>query len=245
MKPLLAAAAAFALVALACPAQAQVEGARELPVGETVSAPAGVPGQVDLYYFVGGPGARHNFTLKIKGDAEITLFTPTGEVMLTANGSGTIPLEAVLATLDVHTVAVMRADPAQPYTLEMTATEPDLLSALFAVAVGYDNPFPSGAERQCWITPGLRFRATGKNFTTDASLAADRKSSFYIVHMADGSDFLYEKSFQINGAETVRTERFSGSPAKESSQTLSIARFQPILGAKFTGYYCPGAEPAE
>lgn len=130
---------ALAALAFVVPANAQVTGAHELKTTVPAKGVAGKPGQIDYYYFAGEAGSRQTFTWTGKGQAMLILFTPDGDAMVEAEGSGTVKLEAVLSWTDVYSVAVVRKNPALAYTLARQATVPTFGEAEFATWVGYQD----------------------------------------------------------------------------------------------------------
>jgi hypothetical protein len=239
VRPLLAFMAAL-VAALTAPAQAQVEGAREIVVGTPVTAAAGKSSQADLYYFVGQPGARQGFTLTTKGEAEITLFGPTGELILTAHGRDTVKLEAVIAWLDIHTIAVARAAPAKPYTLTMTASEPTLGEMAFSTAVGSQV----GTLRRCWLVPGVKMRLTQGDLEQVNTLNADRSSQTLVVKSSNQS-INGEMKVHLDGNDIVFQRWLRDVRLDDDRAPFLPATYRPGPDAVYRGYYCPAAEPAQ
>jgi hypothetical protein len=235
------------LLIIAAPALAQADVARELVPGKPIAAPAGKANAPDIYTFVGQAGSRVSFTLKIKGDAEIALFGPQGEQMLNVAGSGTVTLDAVLSWLDVHSVAVLRRDPSQPYTLAMTATEPTLAEALTATAMGYT--ITPGGQRpfvQCWTKPGVIAAVRGQDLRGLSMLSADRESVIVITKLADGPQVASILEYRIEGDELIRTTRGIDGDPKETRYEYEPAVFQrePIT-KDYVGYNCPASFTAK
>jgi hypothetical protein len=232
--------AALLLIA-AIPAQAQVRGVHEIAPDRPAAAPAGEAGATDVYTFVGQPGSQVSFTLKIKGDAEIALFGPHGEPMLNVAGSGTVKLDAVLSWLDVHSVAVLRRDPSQPYTLAMTATEPTLAEARHALGMGYTLTTEGGTPySHCWLKPGVAAAYRGKDYRAESVLSADRESIILMMKYDDGRQAIRIVKYQIDGEEMINTTRRFGEDTRESRNEFDLSGFQADETKRdYVGYTCP------
>ena len=170
-KVLLKAIAAAAAVGLAASAQAQ-----DLPLieaGRTVVGKPGKAGQADLYQFIGVMGSEVTISLEAPGKAAITLFTPTGDEMLTESGTGEMTLRAVLPLANAYTIAVSRSDLTKSYTLKLQATEPDMHQMFFSRNVGYELRYGStfsNVQKSCWIDPGRKLRRIHPGAEEEASL---------------------------------------------------------------------------
>ena len=141
---------------VATPASAQLMGASELKVAVPVKGAPSTQPVADLYYLVGESGSRETYTLTAKGPASITLFGPDGAEILTASGSGSVKLEAILPFTDVFTIAIARKSPTTSYSLSRKATVPTLMEAELALGVGYGSK--DGRESQCWLIPAVKLR---------------------------------------------------------------------------------------
>ena len=236
-------AISLAMVMAAVPAQAQIAGARELVAGQVA---AGAPSKVrapEIYYFTGEAGAKLTFALSSNDTTRLVLYAPTGEEMLSAGGDGGATLEAVLPLSDAYTVAVIRRDAAQPYTLFMTTTLPTVGEARLALGVGYEALNARDERvRRCWVKPGLSSRVNfldappGDTRSLAATLGADRNSISYKGNSS------YVLHFRIDGADLVEgMEYSSGRKGEERRTGFTVETFsQASLGYKprFTGYFC-------
>jgi hypothetical protein len=160
---------------------------------------AGKPGQIDYYHFVGEAGSRQGFKVASKSRVEIMLFDSEGNWFLRSNYpargddlSKADLEESVLPWTDSYLIAVLRADPSQPYALVMTATEPTPTEAFLARGVGYTKAMPDGARiSTCWIVPGVeQFTSTSTGaFTIRDKLLPDRTFYTQTTRLSDGSLF--------------------------------------------------------
>ena len=153
---------AVALLLAAAPVAASALAVTDIKFGQTLTKKAGT--KVDLYRFVGGSGTTIKATLTAPGKAALILYTPAGEEMLTAQGTGTVTLEAILPLWDVFFIGVVRKNPAQPHSLKLTAVESDMHLALFAMKVGFAVEHEDKGKpylvSSCWIEPGVTLRRT-------------------------------------------------------------------------------------
>jgi hypothetical protein len=217
----------LALVSGAASASAQVTEAREiLSTGQVQGAP-GSSAKADVLYFAGEMGAKETYTLTIKGPASITLFSRQGIEILSAEGSGTVRLEAILPGTDVYTLAIARKVPAQSYTLSRRATVPTLAEALLAQGVGFTGTMSDGSDVDlCWIIPGLKARRTYPKLVEEITLAADRNTVLFVAKKAAGTS-TGQVTYRIVGADYERVVK-----ADDGREGKGAYPFDPIPEVK-------------
>ena len=243
-------AIALAAVMAAHPAQAQIADARELVAGQVATGAPAKAAKPDIYYFTGEAGAKLTFALSSKAGTRLVLYTPTGEEMLTAGGDGAVTLEAVLPFSDAYTLAVIRRDAAQPYTLFMTATQPTLSEASLAVGVGYEDQSENAErDRQCWIKPGVILRASYLDASApsgvqyrEVALGPDRETASYTFRYRNGNTISYVLRRHIEGAEYVMSYEWPDGRKTEDREAFTPESFGlAAFGSpppRFTGYHC-------
>lgn len=130
------------LVALgAAPANAQ--SFTTIAIGQTKTKAAGT--KADLYRFGAGSGTTITATLTAPGKSALMLYTPDGEEMLSAQGDGSVTLEAIIPLDEVFTIAVLREDSSKPYSLKLESDEADDVVAPSTKYV--EVPGPNGTMR--------------------------------------------------------------------------------------------------
>lgn len=132
-------------------------------VGKSIARPAGKVGAgVDLFAFIGEAGAVLQATAGAPraGGHAITLFTPEGAEVLTADGVDQTRLSAVLPKDGVYLLSVGRQNAAKPYKLTLTAEAPDLFQWSFRKLAGYEVIGRNGQVlyATCWTAPGSTLR---------------------------------------------------------------------------------------
>jgi len=219
---------AMAVGGMALPAGAQIMGARELSATGQVQGAAGAAAKADLYYLAGEMGAKEVYTLTVKGPASITLFSRQGIEILSAEGSGTVKLEAVLPATDIYTLAIARKVPAQPYTLRRQATIPTLAEALLAQGMGFIGTMDDGSGDidNCWVIPGVKARRIYPKVVEELTLAADRNTILFVSKKAAGTSS-GQVIFRIVGAEYERVVK--GDDGREGKGSYP---FDPIPDVK-------------
>jgi hypothetical protein len=243
MTAKLAFALALLFAAVPCAAQQAGAPARELTTAAPIKMPAATSPAADLFFFVGAAGARQRFTVTSKTPVEITLFGPGGDVMLSKEGSGTVTLTAVLSWVDVHTVAVTRANAATPYTIAMSANEPTLHDASFASFVGEQQiDRPGGATfTQCWEIPGERIRVVESGEIVMLSRSGVFETS---ISERNGVVTTQEGARRFDDKEVVvKTRTRPGGAVSERREPFDPSVFQRPANLKYAGYYCPGYAP--
>lgn len=177
-----------------------------IQIGQTTSGSA--TSGVDLYRVGGASGTELTFTLTGRGSSGLILYTPDGEEMLTAEGTDTVRLSAILPLDDVFLVGVIR-DQRTPYSLTLEGVESDGRHfASFAAWVGYSHKFPSGAtDTQCWLDPGRQI----KSIRSDGSVVVStigRGGKTYWQSTKSGVSRKWESLYTIEGNEVVRTSTY-------------------------------------
>ena len=231
------AALTFALIS-AAPAYGQLMGSRELTtVGVVKGAPASKPAP-DIYYLAGESGAKETYSLTIKGPASLTLFTPDGHEMVSATGSGKVTLTAYLPLTDVFTLAVSRRTPAQPYTLSRAATVPTLAEAQAFFNVGYRlTDGTNGGFAKCWITPGVKYRASNEVRTFEHTLGADHKTLTTIGRERDKT-WSYDITYSLAGSVLTYHYRYPSGKTVDHTQEFKMGSLADGKTRKFSGYLC-------
>ena len=154
---------ALGLLLAAAPVAASTQAVTDIAIGQTLTKKIGT--KTDIYRFVGGSGTTIKATLTTPGKAALIFYTPAGEEMMTAQGTGSVTLEAILPLWDVFFLSIVREDGAKPYALSLTGDEPDAHLALFSHRVG----FAGSLYETCWVEPGISKRrkwSTGTDVDT-------------------------------------------------------------------------------
>ena len=221
------------LLLATAPVATSAQALTDIKFGQTLTKKVGT--KTDIYRFVGGSGTTIKATLTAPGKAALILYTPAGEEMLTAQGNGSVTLEAILPLAEMFSIAVLRKDGAKPYALKLNGVEPDAHLALWAHRSGFavehedkDGPYFSST---CWIEPGVKIRRMwpkgveeitlgrgGKEFATwktknGKSGAAEREVRFdgpnVIFHRTDGTQpdqtRSFEKLFELDGLDKYQS----------------------------------------
>ena len=195
---------AVALLLAAAPVAASAQAVTDIKFGQTLTKKAGT--KVDLYRFVGGSGTTIKATLTAPGKAALILYTPAGEEMLTAQGNGTVTLEAILPLWDVFFIGVVRKNPAQPHSLKLTGVEPDDNFAEFAGWVGYSHKYSNGViETQCWLDPGRQIRVTRSDGEVQVGTIG-RGGKTYYAGTKNGKSAKWEILRSVEGDEVVEVK---------------------------------------
>ena len=196
---------------------------------------AGSP--IDLYRFGGRSGTTVKAVFEGSGPAAIIFYTPSGEEMLSVNGSETVALEAVLPLTNVFLLGVLRADPSKTYTLKTTADEPDVHQENFASYVGFRREMPNQvASVQCWIEPGHKLRATYDDGEV-LEITLGRAGKTYYASSYQGKNASYQSDEEIVGTDLVRTYIYSD--GKTETRKLPLDHQPPADEAiRFVSYRC-------
>ena len=231
---------AVALLLAAAPVAASAQAVTDIKFGQTLTKKAGT--KVDLYRFVGGSGTTIKATLTAPGKAALILYTPAGEEMLTAHGTGTVTLEAILPLWDVFFIGVVRVDGAKSYSLKLNGDEPDAHLALFARKVGF--AFEAKDEGKpylvstCWIEPGVTLRRTWPRGIEEVALGRGGKQ--FTKYKLNGGEWkLAEGEVRFEG-DAIIYHRTDGS---KPDQTRSREKLLTAVNRdKFESYLCdPGS----
>ena len=234
------------LLLAAAPVAVSAQAVTDIKFGQTLTKKAGT--KTDIYRFVGGSGTTIKATLTAPGEAALILYTPAGEEMLTAQGAGSVTLEAILPLWDVFLISVLRADGDKPYTLKLTGDEPDALFATFAYGAGYEVVLRSNGAKDlssCWVDPGHTFRATGAasgripGVTVDSTIGRGTKWSG-IVRAPDGKVITtYESEAQIVGEKVIVTSTLQGgSPSKDEYGLIDRTAGTAFRLGSYNRYQC-------
>jgi hypothetical protein len=225
-----------AALASAAPAPAQLMGAKQLKVAVPIKGAPSTKPVADVFYLAGEVGATETYSLNVKGPASITLFGPDGSEILTAAGSGTVKLEAVLPFTDVFTIAVSRKIPVQPYTLTRKTTIPTFVEASMASDVGYASK--DGSRSQCWVVPGVKLRSINSRGSIEFTLAADRRTTtFFAKGVAGGKTSTGETTLSFDGDQVHEMITPYGGKTNEKIYPLEVT-YDPERVGRFTGYLC-------
>ena len=222
----LASAAGMLLLALATVSEATVP-----PVIEIGKKVAGKGGGPDIYHFIGTSGSRVTIQLETPGKALLTLYTPRGEEMLHASGTGSVELEAVLPLSHAFLVGVSRADASRAYTISLEASQPDLHEMYFAQGTGFKMPgFDPAAplvmarmtnSSSCWLEPGVKVREYWPNGgVTEITLG--RTGRWHYKMMPVGKPVAYNESWFEDLSKLV-----------EKIEVAEVERLGP-----YEGYLC-------
>ena len=188
-----------------------------------------------------------------RGKSILVLYTPAGDEMLSAEGVGSVSLEAILPLNDEYFVGVIRADSTAPRTLRLSRIEADPLKVGFAEYVGYERVNTKTGEpvsRQCWVEPGAKLRVlplpgTEARFTrTEITLSRDG-TEYFAFFRPDGS--VLRSAFQaryVGDSVITRSWAEGGTPrerrALAPSDSVLLARdmrSRTGLG-RYAGYHC-------
>lgn len=213
---------------------------REIVPGQTISTKGNSSGTPDLYYFVGATGATVKFKVKGPGLVSIALFTSDGDQMLEASGTGSANLEAVLSQTEAFHVAVARSETTSPYTIAMTATEPDFHLALFSKNVGYghDMETVSGTSvlwRKCWVEPGVMYKDYMGPVASHVELLRGGRERAYVNDPGVST----ETKVSWDG-NVISRESTTGGRTSTYKYPLGDGTFArpPYRNFRYTGYMC-------
>ena len=198
--------------------------------------------EVDLYRFSGESGTTIKLVLTAPGSSGLILYTPRGEEMLSARGTGKVTLEAILPLWDSYTVAVVRKRATGPYTLKLDAQEPDDHLALFAHGVGFEFDHTEGKGTylvsSCWIEPGIKLRRFWPKGTEELTIGRAGKE-FGAWQAANGKSGSAERGVTIKDGNV--TYRWPDGSQREVTKTFEdIVTTEGLLGYK--GYLCGALE---
>lgn len=225
---------ALGLLLAAAPVAASTQAVTDIAIGQTLTKKVGT--KTDIYRFVGGSGTTIKATLTAPGKSALILYTPAGEEMLTAQGSGTVTLEAILPLWDVFFIGVVRTNPAQPHSLKLTGVEPDPHLAAFALKTGYTVEYKVNAQPRsvtsCWLEPGVKKRETYAIGIADVSIGRGGKE-FGTWKGQDGRTVKAEHSVRFEGQTMIRTV----ASGKETTTPVELL-FGSDPTAKYRGYLC-------
>ena len=225
---------AVALLLAAAPVAASAQAVTDIKFGQTLTKKAGT--KVDLYRFVGGSGTTIKATLTAPGKTALILYTPAGEEMLTAHGTGTVTLDAILPLWDVFFIGVVRKNPAQPHSLKLTGVEPDAHLAVFARDTGYAATYADGAKPYlvtiCWIEPGVKKRRTFATGVEEVSIGRGGKE-YGSWKGQNGQTNAGEHSVRFDGQTMIRTV----ASGKQTTTPVELL-FGANPTAKYRGYLC-------
>ncbi len=226
---------ALGLLLATAPVAGSAQAVTDIRIGQTLSKKVGT--KSDIYRFVGASGTTIKATLTAPGKAALILYTPAGEEMLTAQGNGTVTLEAILPLNDVFLLAVLRKDGAQPYKLALPGVEADLHLAKFAAYVGYSINTEEGEKNshivtQCWMDPGVKLRITSPNSVQEIAIGRNGKE-YRSWRQADGQSGTTEKSVRFENSTMVSTS----SDGKESRRPLD-QMWKLYPNANYKSYHC-------
>ena len=206
-----------------------------LSIGQTkVGSPGSKP---DLYRFGGTAGTLVRLRLTVPGAAALTIYTPSGEEMVSARGNGTAILEAVLPLNDVYYIGVLRESAAQGYSLKSASVEPDEHLARAAEAVGYSQKWANGyTEVQCWIDPGNVIRITDSKGIVE-EITIGRGGNYYHKSSKNGKTLIFSSNDRFEGDNVITT--YKGSNGETKVRTLPLVKTQYQTAAlSFSSYLC-------
>ena len=225
---------ALGLLLAAAPVAASAQAVTDIKFGQTLTKKVGT--KTDIYRFVGGSGTTIKATLTAPGKSALILYTPAGEEMLTAQGSGSVTLEAILPLWDVFFIGVVRQNAGQPYSLKLTGVDPDPHLALFARDTGYAATYMDKAKPYlvtiCWIEPGVKIRRTFVTGVEEVSIGRGGKE-YGSWKGQDGKTNVGEHSVRFDGQTMIRTV----ASGKQRTTPVELL-FGSDPTAKYRGYLC-------
>lgn len=195
---------------------------------------------VTVYALEGGAGLHVRLSLKLVGEGGLVLHATDGSPMLERTGAGNLELAAFLPGDDIYYVSVLRSQTAQPASLKLDVTEPDLHLAVFASGVGYtvqqqdhgtSTPYES---RSCWLEPGLKLRRVFPKGYEEITLGRGGKE-FGSWKLNAGSGGARER--ELIFADGKVTYRRSDGSAPDIDVALEDTIFVAD-GAKYYRYLC-------
>jgi hypothetical protein len=236
MNPMSCALPVALLAALAAPHPAAAQAAPiELKADTPYSHPAGK--QLDLYRFLSVVGTRVTVTATVPGPATVTLYTPEGDRMMSADGSGTVSLEAVLPTTGMYMASVARAARNKSYTMRVTAPEPSLLHAYAAMGVGYggrgEKPYYT-----CWVEPGRQRKYVGP----DTQLVTTVVDEDHTVTTFPDSELSFETRLVEVGGRLIARNHWNRAADDEHVVDFESAISGSNPAAFWNGYLCSDAD---
>lgn len=194
-------AASGPLVAPDLPASSGVTSIR---AGETLSRAGSKTGaQVETFQVIGARGDRLRVTATATPAVALSLYTPEGALMLTAEGVGEATLEAYLPIDGVYFIGAALADQG-PYKITASTTQTDPLFAHFMAGVGYENVGADGVKRTfCWLEPGRTRRlVTSDGVDIQSRWLSDGKVR--VEGHFKGAKLGFDQTFTLEG-ETIVT----------------------------------------
>lgn len=224
--------------ASAQPGPQTIGGIRVLPAGATVRGTAGAAGSVDVFAIVTIPGERHTFTLRSTSakPVELLFIDPAGNVVLSKSGLREITLDAVASFAEAYALAVVRADPSVPFTLQRTTVPTTMERAMAALAVGYELKQSNGVVLvRCWVVPGQKVRETLPKAVIENEALPGALFRRWITGTYAGRTTT--ATYSINGDAVAEITR---GPSGEATRTFDFTpeMMEQSLEDKFTGYLC-------
>ena len=226
-------------------AERPAQHATELPFDRPLVWRAGA--SLGMYRFVAlaGTTIRARVTGG-KGTSVVTLYTPAGEEMLSAEGDSAVTLEAILPLNEVYFLSVIRTDSTRPRTIGLTKTNADDLEASFAELVGFEllnDTSGAPVNRQCWLEPGKRLRylpaADAKVSYRRIDVTRERDArKYYTVFQNDGKTMSYEVVQRFEGDSVITTTEIPGLPPREARRAVSFGVSGGFRLGRYTGYLC-------
>ncbi len=220
------------------PAPQTVGGIRVLPTGAPVRGVAGAPGSSDVFAVVTMPGERHTFTLRSTSakPVELLFIDPAGNVVLSKSGLREVKLDAVASFAEAYAVAVVRADPSTPYTLQRTTVPTTMERAMAAIGVGYELKQANGVLLvRCWLVPGQKARDT----LPKAVIEYEALPGAFFKRWITGPNVgrTTTATYAIKGGSVAEVIR---DPNGETTRTFDLnpETMQQSSEDKFTGYLC-------
>jgi|GEM_PF-2506450 len=204
-------------------------------VGKSINRPAGKVGAaVDLFVFIGEAGSVLQASAGAPGAGghAITLYTPEGDQILTADGVDQTQLTAVLPKDGIYLLAVGRQNAAKPYKLSLKAEAPDIFQWSFRNLAGYDILAADGRllYSTCWTAPGG---------TLSYSFASGIKGSLTVQRGGAGR---WEFAGQAPRPFTTKLVagvfvRTYDNPGESTPDTWTLEAPEPKTGP-YRGYFC-------
>ena len=189
-----------AALMLCSTAFANAQEVTTIELGQTITKNKGTA--TDLYRFGGEAGTAITVTFDGTGKAALTVYTPTGEEMLSSAGTDNVTLTAILPLTHVFLLGVVRDDALQPYTIKTSADEPDIHQERFSEYVGYRTGQPGRTSVQCWVDPGHKIRITYDNGAVSEGTIG-RGGKKYYTRTYQGRTMSYEVHERVEGSEIV------------------------------------------